>query len=48
MLYIINFKTYKEAMGIRAVKLAEIASELEKKLNTEIIVAPQFTDLERV
>ena len=48
MLYIINFKTYKEAMGIRAVKLAEIASELGKKLSSEIIVAPQFTDLERV
>jgi triosephosphate isomerase len=48
MLYIINFKTYEQTTGIRAIKLAEIIAELREKLNIEIIVAPQFTDLERV
>ncbi|HIE41500.1 MAG TPA: triose-phosphate isomerase [Candidatus Aenigmarchaeota archaeon] len=48
MLYIINFKTYAEATGINAIKLANLVAELREKLKVEIIVAPQFVDLVKI
>jgi len=43
---VINFKTYEEATGKNALKLAKICEKFSKKYNSlEIIVSPQFTDL---
>lgn len=44
-LILINFKTYKEATGSRALKLARICEKVSKKYKTTIAVAPQHTDL---
>jgi triosephosphate isomerase len=44
----VNFKTYLEATGKRAVELARIAEEISKDTGVTIIVAPQFTDIEPV
>lgn len=43
-----NFKTYIEATGKRAVELARIAEEVSRETGANIIVAPQFTDIEPV
>jgi triosephosphate isomerase len=42
---IINFKTYTEATGKRALELAKIAAEVRKQTRVNICVAPQATDL---
>jgi len=42
---IVNFKTYLEATGKRAVELAKICEHVSDKTNVTVGVAPQFTDL---
>ena len=45
---IINFKTYEEATGERAVTLAKICRSIAMKYEKRIIISPQFTDLYRI
>jgi triosephosphate isomerase (TIM) len=45
---IVNFKTYEEATGDRAVDLARICARVAKKHGKRIIVSPQFTDIYRI
>jgi len=45
---IVNFKTYSEAAGKKAVELAEEAEKVSKETSVNIIVAPQFTDIATV
>jgi len=45
---IVNFKTYLEATGSRAYKLAKTCEEVAVKTGVTVAVAPQFTDLARV
>jgi triosephosphate isomerase (TIM) len=42
---IINFKTYLESTGTRAIELAKQAEKASKETGTNIVVAPQFVDL---
>jgi triosephosphate isomerase len=44
----VNFKTYMEATGKRAIELARVAEEVSRDTGVAIIVAPQFTDIEPV
>jgi triosephosphate isomerase (TIM) len=44
----VNFKTYIEATGKRAIELAKIAGGVSGETGVTIIVAPQFTDIEPV
>jgi triosephosphate isomerase len=45
---IVNFKTYLEATGKKAVDLAKQAEKASKETGVYIAVAPQFTDLRAV
>jgi triosephosphate isomerase (TIM) len=45
---IVNFKTYLEATGCRAVELAKQAERASKESGVYIAVAPQFTDIKAV
>ncbi len=45
---IVNFKTYVESTGKRAVELAKQAEKAAKETGANIIVAPQFADLFKV
>ena len=45
---VVNFKTYIEATGKRAIELAKIGEEVSRETGASIIVAPQFTDIEPV
>ncbi|HVB95850.1 MAG TPA: triose-phosphate isomerase [Nitrososphaerales archaeon] len=45
---IINFKTYEEATGDRALKLARICRSVATKFGKRIIISPQFTDIYRM
>jgi len=45
---IVNFKTYLESTGKKAVDLAKQAEKAAKKTGVNIIVAPQFADLAKV
>ena len=45
---IVNFKTYLEATGKKAVELAKKAEKASKETGINIAVAPQFADLARV
>ena len=45
---IVNFKTYVESTGKRAVELAKQAEKASKETGTNIIVVPQFADLSKV
>ncbi len=45
LITIINFKTYKEATGARALKLAQVCEKVSKKTKVKIIVAVQATDI---
>lgn len=45
---IVNFKTYLQATGKRAIELAKIAENVSKKMNVCIAVAPQHTDLAQI
>ncbi len=42
---LINFKTYREATGKKALKLAMIAEKVSLETDTCIAVAPQFADI---
>ena len=42
---IINFKTYLESTGKRALKIARAVKDVRDDSGTEIIVAPQFLDI---
>lgn len=44
----INFKTYEEATGKNAVRLAKIAEKVAKETGKEIVLVPQAVDIERV
>ncbi|RLI95651.1 MAG: triose-phosphate isomerase [Candidatus Altiarchaeales archaeon] len=45
---IINCKTYREATGDDAFKLAKICDDVAKETDVEIIICPQFTDIYRI
>jgi triosephosphate isomerase (TIM) len=45
---IVNFKTYLESTGKRAVELAKHAERAAKETGANIIVVPQFVDLAKV
>jgi triosephosphate isomerase (TIM) len=45
---IVNFKTYLESTGQKAVELAKAAEKVSKETGANIVVAPQFADLARV
>ena len=45
---IINFKTYAQATGRRALELAKVAEKVAKELNVEIVVAVQPVDIRLV
>ncbi len=45
---IVNFKTYLESTGKRAIELAKQAEKAAKETGANIIVAPQFVDLAKV
>jgi len=45
---VVNFKTYSEAVGDRAVRLAKVAVEVAEETGVEIGVCPAHTDLYRV
>jgi triosephosphate isomerase len=45
---IVNFKTYSEATGRKAVELAEKAEKVSKETSVHIVVAPQFADIAAV
>lgn len=47
-LIIINLKTYQEAMGERAMRLAVLAEEVSKRTGVSIALSPQATDLRMV
>lgn len=47
-LILVNFKTYLEAAGKRAIRLAKSAEEVTHECDICIAVAPQFTDMYRV
>ena len=44
-LFVINFKTYKEATGKRALKLVKICNKVSRKYKVDIWVAVQTTDI---
>lgn len=44
----VNFKTYEEATGDNAVKLAKLCEKVSKETGVEIIVIPQLADIYRV
>jgi triosephosphate isomerase len=45
---IINFKTYLESTGKKAVELAQISEKVAKETGANIVVVPQFADLAKV
>ena len=45
---IVNFKTYLESTGKRAVQLAQQAEKVAKETGANIIVVPQFVDLAKI
>ena len=45
---LINYKTYSEATGKKAVKLSKIAEEINRETEVTIAVAPQVADLASV
>lgn len=47
-LILVNFKTYLEATGENAVKLAKMAEKVSRETQVSICVAPQFTDIAAV
>jgi len=47
-LLLVNFKTYKEATGKNAVKLAKVCETVAKKYKVSIAVAPSILDLSEV
>jgi triosephosphate isomerase len=47
-LIVVNFKTYTEGMGEKAVKMAKYCEEVSYESGIDIIVVPQIPDLHRV
>lgn len=47
-LILVNFKSYKEATGSRALKLAKICEGVSIRNKTTIAVAPQYIDLKEI
>jgi triosephosphate isomerase len=47
-LIIVNFKTYLESTGKRAVELAKQAEHASKETGATIVVVPQFVDLAKI
>ncbi len=47
-LILVNFKTYSEATGRKAVELARKAEKVSRETGVQIGVAPQFTDIAAV
>ena len=45
---IVNYKTYSEATGKKAVKLSKIAEEVSVESGVNISLAPQFADIASV
>jgi len=45
---IVNFKTYPEATGERAIELSKIIEEVAAENNVSAAVAPQYVDIHRV
>ena len=45
---LVNFKTYAQATGKNAIKLAKIAQEVSLKTDVCVAVAPQFVDISRI
>ena len=45
---IVNFKTYEKGTGKAALKLAEKAEDVSRETGASIVVATQFTDIERI
>ncbi len=45
---IVNYKTYSEATGKKAVKLSKIADEVSMESGVNVGVAPQFTDISSI
>jgi triosephosphate isomerase len=45
---IVNFKTYLESTGKKAIELAKQAEKASKETGVQIIVAPQFVDLAKI
>jgi triosephosphate isomerase len=42
---ILNFKTYREATGVAALRLAEICEDVSREYSVKIAVAPQVADI---
>jgi triosephosphate isomerase len=47
-LILVNFKTYLEALGENAIKLAKICESVSKEYKANIAIAPQFFDLSNI
>ena len=45
---IVNFKTYREGSGEKALELARACEKVKDSQNTNIIVAPQFSDIKPI
>ncbi len=45
---VINFKTYKEATGNKAIGFARICKDVSRKYKVKIFVSPQYADIEKV
>lgn len=45
---ILNFKTYIEATGWRAIKLSETAARLSQEFGITVVVCPQFVDIAKI
>ena len=42
---VVNFKTYKEATGYRAIELARICKKIQDETKVRVVVVPQLADL---
>ena len=47
-LIVLNFKVYSEALGEKALKLAEIAEEISENSGVTVAVAPPITELRQI
>jgi triosephosphate isomerase len=45
---LLNFKTYSEAMGRKALKIARIAEQVSMETDVCICIAPQFLDIKQI
>ena len=45
---IVNFKTYLESTGKKALDLAKAAEKVSKETGATIVVVPQFVDLAKI